>query len=189
LKHDKSIIHSADHLVQKPKAGELGGHITYQGSVESFLKQTDCHPFLKAPSKVVQLKTGATHINIRKLAKHTLKKDALAAPIGGIIALTEKSGIGKTTLVKDILIPSIETKAPVNCCGIYFPKTYAGATYFASKKLRTYADTLLVSYLDLLKEICKVFASETKGNSKDFSYKTKKVSAQIATERGLLKLV
>jgi excinuclease ABC subunit A len=187
IEHDKSIIHAADHLVQMgPKAGELGGYITYQGSVKGLLKQADCHPFLKAPSKAVQLKTGTTHINIRELAKHTLKKDALALPVGGITALTGKSGIGKTTLVKDILIPSIETKSPVNCGGIHFPKTYAGATYFESKKLRTYASTLLVSYLDLLKEVCKVFASETNHNSKDFSYKTKKSQCSNCNGKGVV---
>jgi excinuclease UvrABC ATPase subunit len=187
IEHDKSIIHAADHIVQiGPKAGKLGGYMTYQGSTEGLLKQADCHPFLKTPSKAVQLKDGPTHINIRKLAKHSLKKDALALPIGGITALTGKSGIGKTTLVKDILIPSINTGQPVNCAGLDLPKTYAGAHYFEPKKLRTYANTLLVSYLDLLKDICNIFASETKLKPKDFSYKTKKSQCPNCKGKGFV---
>jgi excinuclease ABC subunit A len=174
IEHDKSIIHAADHIVQiGPKAGKLGGYITYQGSTAGFLKQPDCHPFLKAPSKAMQLNEGNAQINIRKLAKHTLEKDELALPIGGITALTGKSGIGKTTLVKDILIPSIKTGHPVNCGGLDLPKTYAGAHYFEPKKLRTYSNTLLVSYLDLLSDISKIFANETDLKPKDFSYKNK----------------
>ena len=175
IEHDKSIIHAADHILHiGPKAGKLGGYITYQGNLEGLLEQADCHPFLKSPSKAMQLKEGNTHINIRKLAKHTLEKDELALPIGGITALTGKSGVGKTTLVKDILIPSIKTCQPVNCGGLDLPKTYAGARYFEAKKLRTHANTLLVSYLDLLNDISKIFASETNLKLKDFSYKNKK---------------
>jgi excinuclease UvrABC ATPase subunit len=187
IEHDKSIIHAADHIVQLgPKAGKLGGFITYQGSKGGLLKQADCHPFLKAPSKAVQLKEGSTHIHIRKLAKHTLEKEELALPIGGITALTGKSGIGKTTLVKDILIPSIKTHRPVNCVGLDLPKTYAGAHYFEPKKIRTHANTLLVSYLDLLKDIGKIFASESDFNLKDFSYKTKKSQCSNCNGKGFV---
>jgi excinuclease ABC subunit A len=187
IEHDKSIIHAADHIVQiGPKAGKLGGHITYQGSLEGLLKQADCHPFLRAPSKAVHLNEGTIHIKIRELAKHTLEKDELALPIGGITALTGKSGIGKTTLVKDIIIPSIKTNHPVNCVGFDVPKTYVGAHYFETKKLRTYADTLLVSYLDLLKDVCKIFANETDFKSNDFSYKTKKSQCSNCNGKGFI---
>jgi excinuclease UvrABC ATPase subunit len=183
IEHDKSIIQAADHIVQiGHKAGKLGGHITYQGDFKGLLQQADCHPFLKSPAKTRHLKPGKAHISVQKLAKHSLIKDSLELPIGGITALTGKSGVGKTTLVKDILIPSIKTGQPVNCSKINFPKAYAGAHYFEPKKLRTYASTLLVSYLDFLKEISKIFASETKLKASAFSYKTKK--SQCANCKG-----
>jgi len=174
IEHNKAIIHEADHIVQiGPKAGKLGGHITYEGTTEGLLQQADCHPFLKAPIQAVELKEGKEHISISKLAKHTLIRDSLSLPIGGISALTGKSGIGKTTLVKDILVPSIETGEPVNCKSIDFPKNYAGVHYFEPKKLNTHAATLLIFYLDILKEVCKIFSAETGLKAKDFSYKTK----------------
>jgi excinuclease UvrABC ATPase subunit len=174
IEHNKEIILAADQLVQLgPKAGKLGGYINYQGSPQDFLKEPECHPFLKAPSKAVQLSYGKEHIAIRKLSKHTLVKDELEVPVGGITAISGKSGIGKTTLVKDILIPSIQQGKPVNCEGIEFPKKYEEVHYFESKKLRTYAATLLVDYLDLLKDITKAFAKETGLKAQDFSYKTK----------------
>jgi excinuclease UvrABC ATPase subunit len=187
IEHNKEIIYAADHVVQiGPQAGKLGGYITYQGSTEGLLEQADCHPFLKAPPQTVELVAGKEHIAIRQLAKHALVKDSLALPIGGITALTGKSGIGKTTLVKDILIPSIETGQPVNCASIDFPKKYAGAHYFEPKKLRSYSSTLLVSYLKLLKDISKVFAAETGLKAKDFSYKTKSSQCPNCKGKGFI---
>lgn len=134
IEHNKAIIHAADHLVQiGPKAGKQGGYITYQGTTKGLLQQDDCHPFLKEPSKALQLNDGRKHIHIRKLAKHTLVRDAHNLPIGGITALTGKSGIGKTTLVKDILIPSIQKGRPVNCEQIEIPTIYDSAEYFEPK--------------------------------------------------------
>ncbi len=187
IEHNKEIILEADQLLKLgPQAGKLGGYITYQGSPQDYLKQADCHPFLKEASKAIELKGAKKAIAIRKLSKHTLVKDALEVPVGGITAISGKSGIGKTTLVKDILIPSIETGKPVNCESIVFPKKYLGAHYFESKKLRSHANTLLVSYLDLLKEISKIFASETGLKARDFSYKTKTSQCPNCKGKGYL---
>ncbi|WMN12263.1 ATP-binding cassette domain-containing protein [Marivirga salinae] len=174
IEHNKEIILAADQLVQLgPKAGKLGGYINYQGSPQDFLKEPDCHPFLKTKSIPIKLSDGKEYIAIRKLSKHTLVKDELNVPVEGITAISGKSGIGKTTLVKDILMPSIQQGKPVNCESIEFPKKYKEVHYFESKKLRTYAATLLVDYLDLLKDVTKVFAKETGLKAQDFSYKSK----------------
>jgi excinuclease UvrABC ATPase subunit len=45
--------------------------------------------------------------------------------------------------------------------------------YFEPKKLNTHAATLLISYLDILKDVSKIFAAETGLKAKEFSYKTK----------------
>ncbi|MGM0934644.1 MAG: AAA family ATPase [Bacteroidota bacterium] len=187
IEHNKEIILAADQLVQLgPQAGKLGGYITYQGSPQDYLKQADCHPFLKEASKAIELKGTKEPIAIRKLSKHTLVKDGLEVPVGGITAISGKSGIGKTTLVKEILIPSIQTGKPVNCESIVFPKKYTGAHYFESKKLRSHGNTLLVSYLDLLKEISKIFASVTGSKARDFSYKTKTSQCPNCKGKGYL---
>lgn len=187
IEHSASLLLAAQHLVQiGPKAGKLGGFITYQGTPKDFLNQPDCHPFLKKQSNAVHLKSGEKYISIRKLSKYTLVKDKLDLPVGGITALTGESGIGKTTLVKEILIPSIQKGIPINCKEIQFPKNYKNVHYFESKKLRTYAATLLVDYLGFLKDVSKIFASETGLKAKDFSYKTKTSQCSACKGKGVI---
>ncbi|MDT0690327.1 ATP-binding cassette domain-containing protein [Salegentibacter sp. F188] len=187
IEHNKEIILAADQLVQLgPQAGKLGGYITFQGTPAEFLRQDDCHPYLKEFSKAVRLKAGKDSITIKNLSRHTLVKESLEVPVGGVTAISGKSGIGKTTLVKDILIPGIETGNPVNCESIKFPKKYTGVHYFEPKKLRSHAKTLLVTYLDLLKEISKIFARETGRKPGDFSYKTKTSQCPNCKGKGYL---
>jgi len=187
IEHNKEIILAADRLVQLgPKAGKLGGYITYQGTPKNFLKQSECHPFLKVPSKKLTLEKGSEQIIIQNLSRHTLVKKALELPVGGITAISGKSGIGKTTLVKEILIPSIQTGRPVYCENIIFPRKYTDAHYFEPKKLRSHAKTLLVSYLELLKEISKIFAEKTGLKARDFSYKTKTSQCPNCKGRGFI---
>jgi excinuclease UvrABC ATPase subunit len=187
IEHNKAIIHAADQIVEiGPQAGSLGGHITFEGNLNDYLKKEDLHPFLKTSSKPIQFLDGKQHISIKNLAKHTLVKDTLKIPTGGITAITGKSGIGKTTLVKEILIPSIQKGEHVNCESIVFPKKYENAEYFEPKKLHSHSATLLVSYLDLLKDITKIFAQETDLKAQDFSYKNKNSQCPTCKGKGVL---
>ena len=174
IEHNKEIIQAAKHLIQiGPQAGKAGGYITYEGSPAGLFQQANCHPFLKTPAKPHKLIDGKEQILLKNVEKHTLNRDEVKIPINGISAITGKSGVGKTTLVKDILIPSINEGKPINCSEIQLPKAYSGAKYFESKQLRSHWNTLLVDYLNLLKDISKIFANHTEGKVKDFSYKTK----------------
>lgn len=183
IEHNKEIILAADQLIELgPKAGKLGGEMTFYGKPETYVKRADCHPYLKTPSSPTSLKPGEKSITIRGLSKHKLQRALLDIYVGGITAISGKSGVGKTTLVKEILIPSIQAQAPVNCKEIDFPQPYAEAYYFEPKKLHAYADTLLVDYLNLLNLIGKLFAKHSALKPRAFSYKT--TSSQCANCKG-----
>ncbi|WNB17062.1 AAA family ATPase [Marivirga arenosa] len=187
IEHNKEIILAADQLVELgPKAGKLGGEIIFQGTPQSFLKQDCCHPYLKTAGKKLSLKTGGQAIQIKNINRYSLKKEKLNVPIGGITAISGKSGIGKTTLVKDIIIPSINIGTAVHCSEIDFPRKYKAAQYFEAIKLRAYNNTLVVDYLDLLSLVIKVFAKNTDLKTQEFSYKNKKGQCPNCKGRGVI---
>ncbi len=184
IEHNKDLILAADKLLQiGPAAGAKGGYLTFQGSPEEFLKTDACHPFLKSPQHRVKLQSGNRHIYIKNIAKYTLNKTELQIPVGGITAISGPSGIGKTTLVKSVLLPSVTAHQPVNCTHIDFPKSYLAAYYFEPQQLRSHRKTLLVDYLNLLPAITKLFAKESGLKASYFSYKNKK--SQCADCKGL----
>ena len=174
IEHDKEIIKTADHLVEVgPQAGKQGGQIMFSGAPKDYFQRAECHTYLKTPSVPITLKPAEEAISISELSRFTLEKERLEVPVGGITAIYGRSGIGKTTLVKEILIPSISNGKPVHCKSIDFPKPYRKACYFERNILRSHASTLLVDYMDLLKDISKIFSKETKLKPRDFSYKNK----------------
>ncbi|MBL7473105.1 ATP-binding cassette domain-containing protein [Robertkochia sediminum] len=174
IEHNKEIIMSADHLVELgPGAGVNGGALTYKGTPQGYLSQSHAHPYFNEPATSVALSARDEAITIESPSRHTLTRKEIRIPVGGITAISGKSGIGKTTLVKEILIPSMTTGKPVYCKNISYPKTYSGAFYFEPEKLRSHTTTLLVSYLDLLKDVTKVFAKQTGLKPGVFSFKTK----------------
>ncbi|MUP45968.1 ATP-binding cassette domain-containing protein [Gramella sp. BOM4] len=185
IEHNKEIMLAADELIELgPQAGKQGGYVTFQGTPSEFLKKPGCHPYLKRATKKLSLEQGKRSIFIRKLSKHSLVKNSLEVPVGGITAISGKSGKGKTTLVKEILMPSIQQGRPVNCESIEFPGSYLAAHYFEPKKLRTHSNTLLVSYLELLKDVSRIFAKESGLKPGDFSYKSKSGQCPDCKGRG-----
>lgn len=176
IEHHKEIILAADHLVQVgPKAGSMGGEITFQGTPSAYLSSPSdvCHPYIKSESRAVRFLQGKAYIHVEGIERYGLKIAQINIPVGGISAITGKSGVGKTTLVKEVVMSSLLQHKPVYCNRIDFPKPYQDVHYFEPKKLQAYNNTLLVAYLDILNVITKVFAKEIGGRAQYFSYKNK----------------
>ena len=187
IEHNKDIIQAADFLIQLgPQAGSMGGHITFQGTPQKFIDRNISHSYFRETGKAPPLEKGEKCITINEVSRFSLRRKSLDIPIGGITALSGKSGIGKTTLVKDIIIPSIENNQPVYCEEINFPRNYTGAYYFERKILGVHSNTLLVSYLDFLKAVSKIFAKETGLKQDVFSYKTKSSQCQNCKGKGIV---
>jgi len=109
VEHDPDIIRSADSIIDLgPGAGREGGHIIFEGDLESLIKKEDSvtarylkdgTPFLPIQSH----RTPAGWVTIRNARQHNLKGIDVHIPLNVMVCITGVSGAGKTTLVHNIL--------------------------------------------------------------------------------------
>ena len=109
VEHDPDIIRSADSIIDLgPGAGRDGGHIIFEGDLESLIKKKDSItarylrdgiPFLPIQSH----RTPAGWVTIRNARQHNLKGIDVHIPLNVMVCITGVSGAGKTTLVHNIL--------------------------------------------------------------------------------------
>ena len=118
--HDAQILSAADHIIEMgPGAGEAGGQVVAQGSVEEIVKDKNSKigPFLSGaprPPLRPQAAKGEVFakgaIRLSTGAVHTVKPLEAVFPKGRLTAVTGVSGSGKTTLVLESLVPALQAR-------------------------------------------------------------------------------
>ncbi|MDI6781299.1 MAG: excinuclease ABC subunit UvrA [bacterium] len=116
VEHDESTIRQADFIIDLgPGAGEAGGKIVAQGSLEDIIASNDSltgkylrgDMFIPVPVKRHHSKkfleiVGAVH--------HNLKNITVKIPLELFICITGVSGSGKSSLIEEILYPLLMQK-------------------------------------------------------------------------------
>jgi excinuclease ABC subunit A len=119
VEHDEDSIKKADYIYDfGPKAGELGGEITAEGTLEDIKNnpQSLTGQYISGKKKIpVPPETRAMDlqkhsIEIIGAKANNLKSVSVKVPLGVFIAVTGVSGSGKSTLVNDILAKSLMRK-------------------------------------------------------------------------------
>jgi excinuclease UvrABC ATPase subunit len=108
VEHDLDVITSADHVVELgPRAGTEGGRIVYQGEVAGLASSgTLTGEFLHRQVTLRENpRTPTGQLSLENASANNLRGFDVDIPPGVLVALTGVAGSGKSTLVREVLVP------------------------------------------------------------------------------------
>ena len=134
VEHDTDVITASDHVIELgPRAGTDGGRIVYDGDVAGLASSgTLTGEFLHRPVRVrdtVRTPTGT--LALKDASAHNLRGFDLDVPLGVLVAITGVAGSGKSTLVREVLLPQhpdtvVVDQSPVATSIRSTPATWTG---------------------------------------------------------------
>lgn len=115
VEHDLDIIRAADTIIDLgPRAGSLGGKVVYEGDVKGIEKCEESltggflSGRLNLKTRKIRSNTGK-YILLENVVVNNLQNLTLKLPLGLLTVITGVSGSGKSSLVREALIPALQS--------------------------------------------------------------------------------
>ncbi len=118
VEHDEETMRRADHIVDLgPGAGVLGGRVVAEGTLDELsrhpdsitgrcLRERPSHP-ARGARRPVDAKSREGWLGLERARLHNLRDLSVRFPLGRFVVVTGVSGSGKSSLVKDCLLPAV----------------------------------------------------------------------------------
>lgn len=204
--HDTQVLKEADHIIEMgPKAGEGGGYVTAQGTVEEIIQNRASliGPFIagrtlsdgNGQKRGDVFSDGMIHLSTGAI--HTVKPLDVDIPKGRLTVVTGVSGSGKTTLILESLIPALE--AAIEDRGL--PEHVRAVEAEGIERVKLIDATpiginvrsTVATYANVHDELRKIFAKteaakEHGFKAGDFSYNTGKLRCPVCDGTGVISL-
>lgn len=121
VEHDPDVMRAADHLLDMgPGAGELGGQVTFAGTLKQMLRGNGKASSLTARYLKGELKTSwksqrrqpdkKRWLRFLGCRSHNLQDIDVEIPLGLMTVVTGVSGSGKSSLVHDVIYRTLERR-------------------------------------------------------------------------------
>ena len=124
VEHDENTIRCADHLVDLgPGAGKEGGELVFQGNLHSknqkgakasltlrAISDQIEHPISGKRRKLPAQSSEEGWIRVKNANANNLKSIDFSIPLGRLTVLTGVSGSGKSSLMRGVLKPAVDSK-------------------------------------------------------------------------------
>ncbi|MDR2815956.1 MAG: excinuclease ABC subunit UvrA [Proteiniphilum sp.] len=182
VEHDEEIIRAADYIIDiGPRAGRLGGEVTYQGNVAELREKSDSYTVKYLTGEEQIEIPGArrkwnNYIEVKGARQNNLKNIDIKFPLNVMTVVTGVSGSGKSSLVNDVLFNALQhhykgtapEHAEFNSIGGDL-NLVKEVEYVDQNPIGKSSRSNPVTYLKAFDEIRKLFASQPLAKQMGFS--------------------